>query len=66
MKTDLIDTVDHGVYGVDPGEIPCCPVCDQPMIEGEKLTLQTCDADGFGADLVRLIHSTCSQWYEDE
>lgn len=63
---DLISCVSHGAYGVEPERIPCCPVCDQPMWKGERITLQTCDSGPGNPDLLRLIHSECEEGVEDE
>jgi hypothetical protein len=61
IHRDLISCVDHGVYGVDPGDIPCCPICDQPMQKGEPINLQTCDAGPGNPDLLRLVHAACAE-----
>ncbi len=54
-----------GVPGVQPESCPLCPECDQPMVSGERLTLQVVEYRPHH-DLVRLIHTECSSWYEDE
>ncbi len=60
ISRDLISCVDHGVYGIEPENIPCCPICDQPMQKGERINLQTCDA-GTNPDLLRLVHAECAE-----
>mgnify|MGYP001576911678 CR=1 FL=1 len=59
ISRDMISCVDHGVYDIAADDIPCCPVCDQPMQKGERITLQTCDAGPGHPDLLRLVHSEC-------
>lgn len=61
-----IKLYDHGVYGVDPERIPCCPVCDQPMWKGEDLALQECDVGPGQQDMVRLTHLSCVSGDEDD
>ena len=62
----LIQSVFHGAYGVDPSDIPCCPICDQPMTVGERIELQTCDLGSISADALRLVHYDCSHDDEDD
>lgn len=62
---DLIQCIDHGVYGVRPEDCPLCPCCDMPLHAGEGITLQTCDAGPGNADLMRLVHTRCVK-EEDE
>jgi len=64
--TRLITCISHGVYGVDPIECPCCPICDQPLWAGERITLQTCDAGPGNPDLLRLVHYECDSPEDDE
>lgn len=63
---NIIQCVDHGVYGVAPEDCPLCPCCDQPMWVGEQLTLQTVDSGPHNPDLVRLVHSACVHEDEDD
>lgn len=65
MGRDLVSSVYHGKYGVDPEDIPLCPLCDQPMWAGERIELQTCDAGPGHPDLLRLVHADCES-SEDE
>lgn len=65
MKRDIIECIDHGVYGVSPDRCPLCPECDQPMWKGEGVTLQTVDND-WGPDLLRLVHTECVHDDEDD
>lgn len=61
-----IACVFHGRYGVPVEQIPCCPICDQPMCKGEPLQLEYCDAGRLGEpDLVRLVHYECANEDED-
>ena len=61
-----IHSVYHGAYNIDPADIPCCPVCDQPMWAGERIELQACDAGPGNPDLLRLVHYDCANPEEDE
>lgn len=56
----IITSEFYGKYGVDPHEIPLCPICDQPITVGELIELQTCDVGPHMPDLVRLVHKTCA------
>ncbi len=62
----IIECIDHGISGVSPEDCPCCPKCDQPIWAGERITLQTVDAGPGHPDLVRLVHSECSEWAEED
>ena len=61
-----IQCVAHGVYGVPPEMIPCCPICDQPMWKGEPLELQWCDMGPGQQDCARLVHYECGNPPEDD
>lgn len=62
----IIACVSHGVYGVQPQDCPCCPICDQPMWKGERITLQTVDAGPGNPDLLRLVHYYCDMPDEED
>lgn len=67
MPSDrIIACIDHGVYGVSPEACPLCPVCDQPMWKGERITLQTVDTGPHSRELLRLVHSQCSSYYDED
>lgn len=66
MSEREIACVAHGVYGVAPEEIPCCPICDQPMVKGEPLELQWCDQGPGQSDAARLVHYHCAEADDDE
>lgn len=61
-----ITSVFHGKYGVEPEDIPLCPICGQPMSAGERIELQACDAGPGQPDLLRLVHQDCEEMNEDE
>lgn len=63
---NLIQCIDHGVYGVSPEDCPLCPCCDQPMWVGEGITLQTVDCGPGHQDLLRLVHSECVDGDDEE
>lgn len=62
----LIRSVFYGAYGVDPSDIPCCPICDSPMQRGEGIELQLCDAGPGNPDLLRIVHYECANPEEDD
>ena len=66
MSDKIIQSVFHGAYGVDPSDIPCCPICDQPMWLGERIELQTCDAGPAHPDLLRIVHYDCANPDEED
>ncbi len=58
--------VEHGVHDISPEDCPLCPICDQPLWASERINLQTVDAGPGNPDLVRLVHTECSPWYEED
>lgn len=63
---NIIQCIDHGVYGVDPERCPLCPECDQPLWLGEAVTLQTVHTRPHEPDLLRLAHTSCVEDDDDE
>lgn len=61
-----ISCVFHGRYGVSPADIPCCPICDQPMVKGESLQLEYCDMGPGHPDAARLVHYHCGNEDDDD
>lgn len=61
-----IACVFHGRYGVLPEQIPCCPICDLPMLKGERLQLEYCDMGPGQQDAARLIHLKCDDTDDDD
>lgn len=44
--------------GADPADFPLCPICDEPIIVGDKLLLEF--TVGAETPVVRLIHRDCA------